>query len=242
MVDLQTMSFTLDTELIPIYYKGLLTFIIQSYLKKDETFRDINIFEREGENVLTFLSLDKDGKWSIIVEIIPSSPIRVKMSWEPPVPNEILNRLKEDLFINVQIFEEKVRKTTLYFTWVEGQEIIPERLSSGKHKLTYRLFSESMLLFYIVFIAASIFLFYIFGPYTPILLVVFQFLLVLFSGKIIERTGDWYITEKNPYVHILQYQLPIKDQKSFLQKFGQDILIKIKKEIYDRTLGGGQGT
>jgi len=240
MVDSQTLSFTVDTELTPAYYKNLLTFIDQNYLQKDKSFHDGKIFEREGENVLTFVFVDKDSKWFINVELVPRSPIHVKMSWDQPVPNGILDRLKEDLFINVQIFEEKVRRATLYFTWIEGQEIILEKLSSGKHKLIYRLFSESMLLFYVVFIVASLFLFFIFGPYTPILLVVFQFFLVLFSGKIIGSTGDWQITERNPYVHILQFQLPIEDQKSFRQKFGQDILVKIKKEIYDRTLAIGK--
>ena len=237
----QIVSFTIDTELSPIYHKNLLKFIDQNYLRKDNFFRDIKIFDIDGDWFLSFSMIEPEGKWSIDVEVESGVPIQVKMSLNDlNIPEDRIERLKEDLFINVQLFEEKVRRTTLYFTWVEGEEIIPEKLSSKKHNMAYRLFSESMLLFYIIFILASVALFYILGPYTPIILVVFQFVLVLLSGKIIERTGDWRITEKNPNVHILQYQLPIEDQRGFQQKFGQDALMKMKKEIFDKTLAVGK--
>ncbi|MGQ9781248.1 MAG: M48 family metallopeptidase [Nitrososphaeria archaeon] len=237
----QFSTFTIDTELSPSYYKNLLMFIVQNYLKKDRLFGNIEIFKADDTHFLTFTVADPVGRWSFDVEVRAGAPIQVKMVFKDiKVPKDVVERFKDDLFISVQLFEEKARKTTLYFTWVEGEEMMPERLSSKKNNMTYRFFSESMLLFYVVFIFFSIILFLILGPYTPILLVIIQFALVLLSGKIVERIGDWEISEKNPNVHILQYQLPIEDQRNFLQKYGQDAFAKIKKEIYSRTLAVGR--
>ena len=234
-------KFTIDTELSPSYYRNLLKFLVENYLKKDKLFGGIEMFEDDHTHFLTFSVADPGGRWSFDVEVEAGAPIQVKMSFKDAlVPKEVVDKLKDDLFISVQLFEEKARRTTLYFTWVEGEQVIPERLSSKKNNMTYRLFSESMLLFYIVFISFSVVLFFILGPYTPILLVIIQFALVLVSGKIIERVADWQISERNPNVHILQYQLPIEDQRNFLEKFGKDAFAKIKKEIYDRTLAVGR--
>ena len=71
-------------------------------------------------------------------------PIQVKMTpSDEVVPQTALDRLKEDLIIEVQLFEEKVRRTTLYFAWVEG-EVIPKKASLRRRSLIYRMFTESM--------------------------------------------------------------------------------------------------
>ena len=156
------------------------------------------------------------------------------------VPQTALDRLKEDLIIAVQLFEEEVRKTTLYFAWVEGEEVIPERAPLRRRNLLYRLFTESMLLLFIMFMAASILLFMILGMYAPIALVAFQLVMVLFSDKIVMKMGDWRVTQKNPNIHLLQYHLPVEEYKEFSEKYSRDTLIKIKGEIYEKTLAVGK--
>ena len=110
-----------------------------------------------------------------------------------------------------------------------------------KHKdIIYKLFTESMLLFFILFIAASIFLFMVFGLLTPILLVAIQFVMVLLSDKIIAKTGNWPITSENRSVHIFHYHLPIEEFKELSQKFNKQKLLEIKAEIYNKTLAVGK--
>ncbi|HTX61342.1 MAG TPA: M56 family metallopeptidase, partial [Methanobacterium sp.] len=44
----------------------------------------------------------------------------------------------------------------------------------------------------------------------------------------------------NPLVHIIQYQLPIKDFQEFQKKFGKETVTMMKKEIYNKTLAVGE--
>jgi heat shock protein HtpX len=140
----------------------------------------------------------------------------------------------------VQWFEEYVRKTSLYFAWVEGEKVIPEKPPQGRSNIIYRLFSESMLLFFVVFIVASIFFFMFFGLYAPILLVIVQFIMILFSDRIIIKTGEWRITDRNPNVHIVEYYLSDGEQKALQQKLTPETLTKLKSEIYDNTFAIGK--
>ena len=48
--------------------------------------------------------------------------------------------------------------------------------------------------------------------------------------------NNWRITPSNPYVHIMEYQLPVEEFKDFKEKFGKDVVIQMKKEIYDISL------
>ena len=234
-------SFVVDTEVTPAYFDDLLKFIHQHYiLSRQERFTNVKRTIVDHDHLLSFTALGPKGKGYIDVEMKTGKPINVKMvPSDERVPQEALDRLKEDLIIGVQLFEEQVRKTTLYFAWVEGEEVIPEKAPLRRRNIIYRIFSESMLMLFIVFIAASILLFMV-GPYTPIVLVASLFVILLFSDRIIMKMGDWRITQKNPSVHLFQYHLPVEEYKDFRQRYSRDTLIKIKAEIYEKTLAVGK--
>jgi len=239
----RVVSFTIDTEVTSAYLDDLLKFVHQHYiLPLREHFTDVNRTAVDHEPVLTFTTLGPKGKYPIDVEMRSGRPIQVKMTpSDETVPQTALDQLREDLIISVQLFEGKVRTTTLYFAWVEGEEAIPEKAPRIRRSLIYRMFKESMLLLFILFIAASILVFIVFPlSYAPIVLVAFQFIMVLMSDKIIARIGDWSVTARNPNVHLLQYHLPIEEHKEFRQKYTRDLLIKIKNEIHEKTLAIGK--
>jgi len=235
-------SFTIDTEVTTAYLDDLLKFIHQNYiLPLQERFTNVKRTIVDNDHVLAFTALGPEGKWHIDVEMRAGKPIQVKMiPSDETVPQIALDHLKEDLIIGVQLFEEKVRRTTLYFAWIEGEEVIPEKAPLRRKNLVYRMFTESMLLLFIMFMAASILLFMVLGMYAPIALVAFQLVMVLFSDKIIMRMGDWRVTQKNPNIHLFQYHLPVEEHKEFHKKYSRDTLIKIKGEIYEKTLAVGK--
>ena len=235
-------SFVIDTEVTPAYFDDLLKFINQHYiLPRQERFANVNRAFVDEEYLLSFTVLGPEGKGNIDVEMRAGKPIQVKMiPSDERVPQTILDKLKEDLFIGVQLFEEQVRKTTLYFAWAEGEEVIPEKAPQRRKNILYRMFSESMLLFFILFIAASILFFMVFGPYAPMVLVALQFVMVLLSGKIIMRMGNWRITQENPNVHLFQYHLPVEEYKDLQRRFSSETLMKIKAEVHGKTLGVGR--
>jgi heat shock protein HtpX len=158
---------------------------------------------------------------------------------------KFIEEVKQDLIIVVQFFEEKARKTTLYFAWREREEVLPEKLRGKEKKTLNRLLLETQIFLFIAFIVASIFLFAVFDLLNviwlaPIVLIVFQLIITLNSDKIIARIGDWRITANNPSIHILQYHLPTDEYDAFSKKYSRDTLLEMKKEIYENTLAVGK--
>ena len=234
------LSFVIDTELLPQDFDELFAFINYNYiLPSKEQFADVKRISADNIRIFSFTAISPQDNWYVDVELRGGKPIQVKMNPSYGITKKELDELREDLTINIQLFEEKIRETTLYFTWIEGEKIIPEKPPQMRSKLIHRLFSGSMLLFFVIIIAVSIILSIIFGPYLPIVLVAFQFMTVLLSDQILIRTADWRVTEKNPIVHIFEYHLPVDEHRDFRKKFSADTLTKIKTEVYKRTFGAG---
>jgi len=234
-------SFEIDTELTPDTFGDLIRFIHRHYLLPQmNRFVNIETILSEHLNFISFVLPDPARTWWARIEVKAGKPVKVKITTMGPVPEKVINQLKEDLFITVQLFEEQVRRSSFYFAWVEGEPVLLERGPQKSRNIIYRLFSESMLLFFVIFIAISLFLFMIFGPYTPILLVALQFVIFLFSDKIIMKMGNWQITREKPSVHIFHYHLPAEEYRDFRRRFNRDLLMRIKAEIYERTLAMGR--
>ena len=190
--------------------------------------------------VLAFTMLGKDGKSNVEVEVTASLPIQVKVTSDETIPQQTIDRIKEDLIILVGFFEEQVRKNTLYFTWREGEKIVPEKLRGKEEKSFNRMFLETQIFLFILFIGASIFLFLLLGWIAPIILITFQLIFVFFSDRIIARSGNWHITANNPSIHLFEYQLPMTEHAEFKQKYPKETLMEMKKEIYEKTLAIGK--
>ncbi len=240
-------SFTIDTEAAPAGLEDLLNFIYQQYLlPSPQNFTNIRRTMIDNEHVLAFTFLEPEKKWYIEVEMRVGRPIWVKMTpSDQTVPQSALDQIKEDLIIGVQFYEERMRKTTLYFAFVEGEEVVPEKTLRKRKNILRSLFFESMILLIILFMIGSIFLFFIFsllGLYflAPVLLVVLQFLVVFNADKVISRMGNWVISPQKPRIHLLQYHLPMEEYEKFRQRYRLEGLLQMKKEIYDRTLALGK--
>lgn len=236
------MHFTIDTEVTPAYFGELVKYTYQNYLipLKDRV-ANVRQTDLDGQYILAFTALQHEKKWRVNVEINVGNPIEVRMeSDDPSVPSAAFERLREDLIILVQFFEEKVRKTTLYFSWVEGEEVKPERSPLRHRRILDKILSGNILILFVFFIAISIILYAFLGPLGAIVIVAFQFITILFANKIIGRMADWRITRENPRVHILQYHLPAEIREDFSRRYPREVLVQMKKEIYDKTLALGK--
>jgi heat shock protein HtpX len=237
-----TVSFRVNTEVTPAYFEELLKYTYQNYIiPARERFANIKQTFADGTPILSFTFLESNGKWRIEVEMKTGRPILVTMTPSiAEVPQSAFNLLKEDLTITIQYFEELVRHSTLYFAWIEGKEVVPEKSILKRTKLLERIFLGNILFIFIVFLIISIVLFLIIGSLAILVLVISEFMIVLFSNRIIGRMADWTISEKNPKVHILQYHLSPEIRKDFSSKFKSETLLQMKKEIYDQTLAVGK--
>lgn len=240
-----TQTFQVDTEVAPSQVKVLLSIIRQFYthayrLAKPWYFTNIEERTVDHDRVLTLTLHEPNRGWYITLEAVAQKPIGVRMTYnDPAIPPLILERIGEDMVIAVQMAEEEIRKRTLYFAWVEGEEIAPERVLTQRRRSINKLFSSNMLLIYLIFLGLNFLLFGVFGPYAPIMMICLQFVFLLLSDRIIMRMGEWTITEANPRIHLLQYHIPTENYLGFIQRHGKDLL-KIKKEIYERTLAVGE--
>jgi len=238
--------FTIDTELSEGYLPKLADFLYSEYLlPRRDHFMNVQRLETKNEHVVTFTFFDTKQKCHVNGEIKVGTPIQIRlMPLGEEVSTRVLNNLKEELFVGVKFFEDKVRRATLYFAWSEGEAVIPEKNPLKRTRLLEKLLFENVIFLFIIFLIASIVLFLllepIFGIYVPIVLVAIQFVLILLGVEMITRSGDWTITAKNQNIHLLAYQMSPTELQKIRQTFSRDLLIKMKAEIYQQTLALGK--
>ncbi len=235
-------SFSIDTEVTPAYYEELIKYTYQNYvLPNGKRFTNVSQSSFDGTYVLSFTALDPNGKWHVNVEMKTGKPIQITMQpSDAGVPQAVLDRLREDLIIFIQYFEEMLRRSTLYFAWVEGKEVVPEKSPFRRARLIERILFGNILFLFMIITVISIVLFLVIDYYAALVLVAGQFLIVIFADKLIGTMADWTITEQNPKVHILQYHLPAQERLQFQQKYPREKLLQMKKEIYDKTIALGK--
>lgn len=235
-------SFSIDTEVTPAYYEELIKYTYQNYvLPNGKRFTNVSQSSFDGTYVLSFTALDPNGKWHVNVEVKTGKPIQITMQRsDAGVPQAVLDRLREDLIIFIQYFEEMLRRSTLYFAWVEGKEVVPEKSPFRRARLIERILFGNILFLFMIMTVISIVLFLVIDYYAALVLVAGQFLIVIFADKLIGTMADWAVTEQNPKVHILQYHLPAQERLQFQQKYPREKLLQMKKEIYDKTIALGK--
>jgi len=239
-----SLSYKIATEIPASYMEKLLGFIYKQYLlPQKQRFTDFYREIADGVPFLSYVVLDSQGKPLLKAEVKGTTPIEVQLI---PIVESVsaatMEEAKQDVVIAVQIFEEQARKATLYFAWSEGENIVPETLKK-QEKSFHRLFLETQILFFVIFIAFGMLIFIIIASLypdafwiAPLALIAAQFVFVFYSAKFIARTADWHITEANPSIHLLKYNLPIKGHDDIKQTLTREQLLTIKKEIYDEIL------
>jgi heat shock protein HtpX len=232
---ISSISYQIPTDVPQSYMEKLFDFIQTQFLVPQKA-RFGNISKQttpEGPN-LSYSILDAKAQEILRVEVKGTKPIQVQITpVGVQVSEAVMEEAKQDLIIAKEMFEEKTKKTTLYFAWREGQEIIPEEFRK-KEKPLNRLFLETQILLFGLFIVLSIILFLFTSSFLliSVVFVIIQFVIVAFSAKIIARTANWTITEKDPFIHILEYHLPLAENEQFKEEYPQEKLVAIKEEIY----------
>jgi heat shock protein HtpX len=240
----EPVSYKIATEVPASYMEKLLDFIHKQYLlPQKQRFMNFSRETTESGTFLSYVVLDSQVKQLLHVEVKGTTPIELTLiPIAGPVSATALEEAKQDVVIAVQIFEENARKATLYFAWREGENIVPEVVKK-QEKSFQRLFLETQILFFVVFIVFGMFLFVVIASMypdafwiAPLVLMAVQFVFVFYSSNFIARTADWHITEANPIIHFLEYHLPIGAHDDFKQIYSRDQLVAIKKEVYDEVL------
>ncbi len=238
-------SYQIDTEVPSSYFEKLFDFIYrQYYLVQPRRFWKVSKETSPSSSRISYSVINSQAGEILQVKIEAITAINVTITpLNAQVTEATIEEARQDVVIAVNIFEEKARKATWYFAWREGENIIPEKVKA-QEKSFKRILLETQILLSVLFIVLGMGVFiisYTFFPewfwVAPLALIGFQFLLVIYSNKIISRTGDWTITKDNPVIHFLEYRLPagvlgaIEDFKQSPQQ-----LVAIKNEVYQEIL------
>jgi len=233
----QTRSYNIIPKVPQTYIGNFYEFIYRSFLLPQKSrFSDITRSTSSGALSINYSVLDSSGNKKLKVRVSGVKPIIVDVEpLDVTVSEDEILQAKEDVNIAVDMFETQVRKNSLFFAWREGESVVPETVSGKENKSLRRIFLETQILFMSLFMSIGLFLFYLIGPFVPIILLAIQFIFVFYSNKIVARSADWHITEKNPFIHILQYPLSPGENGS-IKKIPKEDFVKLKKEIYKATI------
>jgi heat shock protein HtpX len=240
----ESITYHLKTQVPDSYVEKLFDFIQNQYLlPQNHRFTNFTRQTTDKSDYLSYVVTDTTGKHLLQVEAKSDDPIEIKITpLDPNVTPTMVEEAKQDLVIALEMFQENARKSTLFFAWREGEEIVPEAYTKPEKSFN-RLFLETQILFFIVFIifGSAIFIGIIFLQpnlfwVAPLILIVIQFIFVFYSPALIARTADWHITEANPVIHLLEFYLPMSDKKDFKEMFSNEQIIAVKKEIYDEVI------
>jgi heat shock protein HtpX len=228
-----TQSYSIIPNVPQSYMSKLYDYMYKFFLLPQKNrFADLSL----GTFSIAYSVIDSSEKRSVRVQVSGQEQLNVTI--EPlfeAVPEAEILKAKEDIVIAVNLFEEQVQKNSLFFAWREGESILPEAMTGKENKSLRRIFLETQILLIGIFMTVGIILFLFIGPLVPIVLLAIQFVFVFFSNRIIARTADWHITEKNPYIHVLQYPLSAGEEHP-LEKMTKAEITKLKKQIYETTI------
>lgn len=240
----QPVFYKLDAEVPLSYMPKLFDYIYSQYLEpQKQRFTEISRETSSQCDSLSYTIVDLQEKQLVKVDVKSGSPILITLTpIDPSVSQDILEEAKQDIVISTQIFRENHRKATVYFAWRQGQQVVPEAYQKPEKSFN-RLFLETQVMFFVVFIVFGMAIFIVLiAAYpswfwiAPIILIAIQFVFVFYSNKFIARTADWSITQDNPIIHLLEYYLPVGEEADFKKTYTRQLLLNIKKEIYDGIL------
>ena len=234
----KTYSYSLETEIPPAYTQNLMDFLHREYVQSQKRpFMDVTRGVTDGEPSISFVVPDQMDRRILSVEVRGSNPAKLKITkLDDSVPEEKVEEVRQDITIVVDLFEENVTKSTIFFAWREGEAVLPEKLRGRENQPINRIFLETQILLFLVLIVGSIFLFQVAGSIAPFLLLAIQFVFVFYSNKIVSRAADWRITERNPTIHLLEYHAPWEEHEQFNKKFPKEKLAELKKAVYEQTI------
>jgi heat shock protein HtpX len=232
----EPLNFMISPEIPEDQIGNLYEFIYRSVLLTNkDRFARIERTTTPDKRSLAYSIIEGKGNEKLRVKLTGGKPLAVSITpLVEAVSQDEIHRAREDVVLAVDLFQEQVRKNSLFLAWRQGETVIPERISSIGNQSS-RFFLETQILLTILFMGLQMLLFYFLGVYFAIAVIAIQFVFVLYSNRIIAKMSDWHITKKDPFIHVLEYSLTPEVRKA-VNKLTKEKLLDLKKEVHDETI------
>jgi heat shock protein HtpX len=167
---------------------------------------------------------------------------RVEIYYSPYPPNSVSEKdfigLDLELETIVRSYFSDQSKASLFLVFSKKMKLIPQTTENRLKKLVGSVMLGNFIWIFVVFLAVGIFLFQFFGMWTPVLLVLFSFVIILLAGRFLRFRGEFEITADNPSIFVAELRMKRSEfeqvMRACIPKIGE-----VKKRIYDATLAKG---
>jgi len=218
----------------------LLDYII-NVLEKNTYLSQLSKSSIEGGAVLQYRLTSKEGE--ILDVAIKFLQDKIYIYYAPYPPGS----MSEKDYISLDMETETIirsyfsdqSKASLFLVFSPKMNMLPRSKERGIKKLLASVIFGNMLYFFVLTMLVALFLYQFLLEYTPIVLVLIPFVIILFANKLLAARGEFEITADNPSIHIAELRMKRNefDQviKSCLPKISE-----VKTKIYESTLALGQ--
>jgi heat shock protein HtpX len=231
-------SITLDINIPFENLSELLDYIID-HLERTSNIVYISKSLLEDSAIIQFRLLIEGNPLDIQIKFYKN---KVEISYSPQLKDLTEEDYKSiDLEIErlLRSFLIKRESSSLFLVFSPKMELIPKSKERGIKKIISSIIFGNFLYLFMIILLFGILLYQIFEMLTPIILVLIQFIILIFANNLILYRGEFEISKDNPSIHIAELKMKREELNNILRKCLPRIK-EIKKEIYDNTLALGK--
>jgi len=184
--------------------------------------------------IIIGLTVDKT---SIDIQVVADTTPWYSLTYDPYLTPRSFVSLIEHLIENATyLFAETKGKGILYYVIVPGLDVVPLRSESIRYKLIHKLLTGNLVFMFAISLAIYCVAWLLVKYYAPLALVATQFIVLLFSDRIVASMGDWELKESNPYVYLIGLRIPLEIYSQLIKNILFPKRYEIKRRIYEELM------
>ncbi len=229
---------TIDIAVPPDQLSKLLDYLI-NVLEHNPDLSKLSKSSIEGGALLQYRMNSIDGSsLDVAVQFLDKVYVYYSPYPENSVSEKDLKTLDMQLETIIRSYFTEQSKASLFLVFSPKMNIIPGAKERGIKKILASIIFGNMLYSFILILMVGIFVYQFFQMYTPIVLTLFMFIIVIFANKLIAARGEFDITSDNPSIHIAELRMKRNEFDQVMRTCFPKIM-EVKKKIYESTLAKG---
>jgi heat shock protein HtpX len=230
---------TIDIAVPPDQLSKLLDYLINT-LEHNPDLSKLSNSSIEGGALLQYRLNSIDGSsLDVAVQFLDKIYVYYSPYPENSASEKDLRALDMQFETLVRSYFAEQSKASLFLVFSPKMNIIPGAKERGIRKFLASLIFGNMLYFFIITLMIGILVYQFFLNYTPLVLVLASFVLVLSAPKLLAARGEFDITSDNPSIHIAELRMKRNEFDQVMRTCFPKIM-DVKKRIYDSTLAVGK--